>query len=56
MSCAAALFGMLPMVWGRGPGYEMRVSMGLGAVGGILVSSLISLYFIPACYRLFGKR
>ncbi|MBP5228030.1 MAG: efflux RND transporter permease subunit [Kiritimatiellae bacterium] len=56
MSCTAALIGMLPMVWGYGPGYEMRVSMGIGAVGGILVSSLISLYFIPAAYRLFSRK
>ncbi len=48
MSCAAALFGMLPMALGGGLGCELRQSMGIGSVGGILVSSLVSLYFIPA--------
>ena len=48
MSCAAALFGMLPMALGTGLGCELRQSMGIGSVGGILVSSLVSLYFIPA--------
>jgi len=48
MSCAAALFGMMPMALGGGLGCELRQSMGIGSVGGMLVSTLISLYFIPA--------
>ena len=48
MSCAAALVGMLPMALGGGLGSELRQSMGIGSVGGILVSTLVSLYFIPA--------
>ena len=57
MSCAAALFGMLPMAVGGGLGSELRQSIGIGSVGGILVSSLVSLYFIPALYAaLFARR
>ena len=57
MSCAAALFGMLPMALGGGLGSELRQSIGIGSVGGILVSSLVSLYFIPALYAaLFARR
>ena len=48
MSCVAALVGMLPMALGGGLGSELRQSMGIGSVGGILVSTLVSLYFIPA--------
>ena len=47
MSCVAALFGMLPMAFSGGFGAELRQSIGIGSVGGILVSSLVSLYFIP---------
>jgi len=47
MSCAAALFGMLPMALGGGLGCELRQSMGIGSVGGLLVSSLFTLYYIP---------
>ena len=57
MSSAAALFGMLPMALGGGLGSELRQSIGIGSVGGILVSSLVSLYFIPALYAaLFARR
>ena len=48
MSCAAALVGMLPMALGGGLGSELRQSTGIGSVGGIFVSTLVSLYFIPA--------
>ena len=48
MSCAAALVGMLPMALGGGLGSELRQSMGIGSVGGIFISTLVSLYFIPA--------
>ena len=39
---------MLPMALGGGLGSELRQSMGIGSVGGILVSTRVSLYFIPA--------
>jgi len=55
MSCVAALFGMLPMATGTGLGSELRSGIGIGSVGGILVSSLLSLYFIPAVYLVIGQ-
>jgi HAE1 family hydrophobic/amphiphilic exporter-1 len=55
MSCVAALFGMLPMATGTGLGSELRASIGIGSVGGILISSLLSLYFIPALYIVVGQ-
>ena len=48
MSSAASLFGMLPMAFGSGLGSELRAAIGLGSVGGILLSALVSLYLIPA--------
>ena len=56
MSCVAALFGMLPMATGTGLGSELRASIGIGSVGGIVLSSIMALYFIPAVYLLFAKR
>ena len=56
MSCTASLFGMLPMAVGAGLGSELRASIGIGSVGGILLSSLVSLYFIPALCALKGTR
>lgn len=55
MSCVAALFGMLPMATGTGLGSEMRASIGIGSVGGIILSSVMALYFIPAFYLVVGQ-
>ena len=48
MSSAASLFGMLPMALGSGLGSELRAAIGIGSVGGILLSAVVSLYLIPA--------
>ena len=48
MSSAASLFGMLPMALGGGLGPELRAAIGIGSVGGILLSAVVSLYLIPA--------
>ena len=56
MTCVAALFGMLPMATGTGLGSELRASIGIGSVGGIILSSLMALYFIPAAYLLLARR
>ena len=56
MTCVAALFGMLPMAFGSGLGSELRASIGIGSVGGIILSSIMALYFIPAVYLLLGRK
>jgi len=55
MSCSAALVGMLPMAFGGGLGSELRQSMGIGSVGGIFLSTLVSLYFIPALCQALAR-
>ena len=56
MSMFAALFGMFPMAFGTGLGSELRAGIGIGSVGGILASSILSLYFIPAFYLAVSRK
>jgi HAE1 family hydrophobic/amphiphilic exporter-1 len=56
MTSLAAVLGMLPMAMGSGLGSELRASIGIGSVGGMVVSTLLSLYFIPALYLVAGQR
>ena len=57
MSSIAIIFGMLPMALGIGDsGAEMRIPLGVVSIGGIIVSTLMTLYVIPAMYYLTTKK
>jgi HAE1 family hydrophobic/amphiphilic exporter-1 len=49
MSSAALILGMLPMALGIGDaGKEMRIPMGVVAVGGLVASTILTIFIIPA--------
>lgn len=52
MTTAATIFGMLPIALGLGWGAEMRAPMAIVAIGGLVVSTLLSLFVIPVVYTL----
>lgn len=56
MSSAAIILGMLPMAVGLGAaGREMRQPMGVVAIGGLIVSTVLALVVIPVIYHLTIK-
>ncbi|MDR1164056.1 MAG: multidrug efflux RND transporter permease subunit [Candidatus Accumulibacter sp.] len=50
MTTMAALFGALPLVFGRGDGAELRQPLGISIVGGLVLSQLLTLYTTPIVY------
>lgn len=53
MSTLSIVIGMLPMALGIGSaGREFRMSMGIASIGGLIVSTLLTLIVIPAFYYL----
>jgi HAE1 family hydrophobic/amphiphilic exporter-1 len=56
MITMAAVLGMMPMALGRGIGAELRNAAGIGSMGGILISAVLSMYLIPVLYNLFTRR
>lgn len=56
MSSLAVVIGMVPMALGIGSsGAELRQSMGVVSIGGLIVSSFLTLIIIPAFYYLTSR-
>jgi len=57
MSTLAIILGMLPLAIGIGSsGVEMRQPLGVVSIGGLLVSTALTLFVIPAFYYIFEDR
>jgi HAE1 family hydrophobic/amphiphilic exporter-1 len=50
MTTAAMILGMLPVALGWGAGAELRSSMGVVVVGGLITSTLLTLVVVPQMY------
>jgi multidrug efflux pump len=55
MTTLAALFGALPLAFGRGIGSELRRPLGITIMGGLIVSQVLTLYTTPVIYLLMDK-
>ena len=55
MTSAATTFGALPLLLGTGAGWESRQPIGIVIVFGVAISSLLTLFIVPALYALFAR-
>ncbi len=53
MTSLATIAGALPAAVSFGPGAELRQPMALAVIGGVLVSTFLTLFAVPAAYHLF---
>jgi hypothetical protein len=53
MTSMATIAGALPAAFAFGPGAELRQPMAVAVVGGVAVSTLLTLFAVPALYSLF---
>jgi len=56
MTTAAMFFGMLPLAISRGVGAEIWNPLGITMMGGLVVSTLVTLVLIPTVYCWFEQR
>ncbi|MFY9550191.1 MAG: efflux RND transporter permease subunit [Thermoanaerobaculia bacterium] len=56
MTALAMLFGMLPMSLGLGEGGEQNAPLGRAVIGGLLVATFYTLFFVPAVYSLLQRK
>jgi multidrug efflux pump len=55
MTSVATVFGALPIALGLGAGAGSRRPLGYVIIGGLIVSTLITLYLVPAVFVVFER-
>ncbi len=56
MTTVTALFGFLPLALSGGEGSEVRAPMAITVIGGLAVSTLLTLFVIPVMYALLDRK
>ncbi len=56
MTALAMIIGMLPMSLGFGEGGEQNAPLGRAVIGGLLVATFATLFFVPVIYSLLRAR
>jgi multidrug efflux pump subunit AcrB len=56
MTAAAMIIGMLPMALGLGEGGEQNAPLGRAVIGGLLLATISTLFFVPIMYTFLRKK
>jgi HAE1 family hydrophobic/amphiphilic exporter-1 len=56
MTTLCTLLGFAPLALGTGEGAEVRAPMAITVIGGLLVSTLLTLVVIPVVYELLDRK
>lgn len=55
MTALTTMLGLLPLALGIGEGTEINQPMGIAVIGGLISSTLLTLYIVPVIYSLFDR-
>jgi CzcA family heavy metal efflux pump len=56
MTALAMIIGMLPMAFALGEGGEQNAPLGRAVIGGLLVATLATLFFVPTVFSMLHRR
>jgi multidrug efflux pump subunit AcrB len=56
MTTLCTLFGLLPLALGLGAGAELQKPLALAVIGGLSLSTLVTLYLVPSAYVALVRR
>ena len=54
MTAATAALGLVPLLFAHGPGSELQRPLAIVVVGGLVSSTILTLFLMPVLYRRFG--
>jgi len=54
MTASIAAFGLVPLLFASGPGSEIQRPLAIVVIGGLISSTLLTLFLLPILYRRFG--
>ena len=55
MTTSTTVLGLFPMAIGLGEGSELRTPMAIAVIGGLILSTALTLLVIPTVYRVIGR-
>jgi Cu/Ag efflux pump CusA len=55
MTSVATIFGAMPIAFGLGAGAGSRRPLGYAIIGGMLLSTMLTLFLVPAVFVLFER-
>ena len=56
MTSLSTIIGTLPIALALGAGAESRISMGVAVVGGMIISTMLTLYIVPTMYSYISEK
>jgi multidrug efflux pump len=54
MTSFSTLLGLLPLAFASAEGANSRIAMGISVIGGLLISTFLTLFIVPAVYTYFS--
>ena len=56
MTSTSTILGLIPLAFASGEGCNQRIAMGIAVVGGMLVSTVLTMYVVPAIYSYISTK
>ena len=56
MTAVAMIIGMVPMALGLGDGGEQNAPLGRAVIGGLIMATVATLFFVPVVFSLMHRR
>ncbi len=56
ITASVAALGLIPMLFAQGPGSEIQKPLAAVVIGGLISSTLLTLFLLPTLYRVFERK